>query len=174
MIQNDEYWMALAMEQAAIAESQNEIPVGAIVVKDNKLVASAYNQSIRTHNATAHAEIQVIQKAGDILQNYRLVGCTLYVTLEPCPMCAGALVHSRVDRVVFGASDYKTGACGSVFNLVQSEFLNHQIEIQGGVLQAACGAQISAFFKRRRAEIKSKKRALKINTNTENRNFNKK
>ncbi len=157
----DEYWMEKAIELAKQAEIEGEIPVAAIVVKDNQMIASGYNRSIQQHDASAHAEVIAIRAAGQVLQNYRLVDCTLYVTLEPCPMCAGLLVHSRVKRLVYAAQDEKTGACGSVFNLAAHEKLNHQIEITQGVLADKASAQISAFFKRRRAEIKAKKQALK-------------
>ncbi|KMT64239.1 tRNA adenosine(34) deaminase TadA [Catenovulum maritimum] len=160
-MKDHEYWMRLALEQAALAEAENEIPVGAIIVKDDTVIASAYNQSITQHDATGHAEIKVIQRAGQFLQNYRLVGCRLYVTLEPCSMCAGALVHSRLDSVIYGADDLKTGSCGSIMNLIQHPQLNHQLELVSGVLADDCGAIISNFFKRRRAEIKALKKSKK-------------
>lgn len=163
----DEYWMAQAIELAKQAEAENEIPVAAIVVKDNQLVASAYNQSIQLHDASAHAEVLAIRKAGQVLNNYRLVDCDLYVTLEPCPMCAGLLVHSRIKRLIYAASDAKTGACGSIFNLVNHPQLNHQIDTTSGILSDMASAQISAFFKRRRAEIKQQKKARKAQLKTE-------
>ena len=157
--EQDQYFMQKAMELAAIAESEDEIPVGAILVKDGEIIATGYNQSIQLNDPSAHAEMQAIRAAGPILNNYRMLDTTLYVTLEPCPMCAGLLVHSRIKRLVFGASDLKTGACGSVFNLVDDDKLNHQLEITGGVLEQECGAQLSAFFKRRREEKKALKKA---------------
>jgi tRNA(adenine34) deaminase len=157
---NDEYWMSIALEQADIAEQHGEIPVGAVLVKDDELIATGYNLSILNHDPSAHAEMQAIRSAGSVLSNYRMIDCTLYVTLEPCSMCAGLLVHSRIKRVVFGARDAKTGAAGSVMNLLQHEQLNHQVEITEGVLADLCSAKLSAFFKRRRAEIKQQK-ALK-------------
>lgn len=157
---SDEYWMSIALEQADIAEQHGEIPVGAVLVKDDELIATGYNLSILNHDPSAHAEMQAIRSAGSVLNNYRMIDCTLYVTLEPCSMCAGLLVHSRIKRVVFGAKDAKTGAAGSVMNLLQHEQLNHQVEITEGVLADLCSAKLSAFFKRRRAEIKQQK-ALK-------------
>lgn len=157
---SDEYWMSIALEQADIAEQHGEIPVGAVLVKDDELIATGYNLSILNHDPSAHAEMQAIRSAGSVLNNYRMIDCTLYVTLEPCSMCAGLLVHSRIKRVVFGARDAKTGAAGSVMNLLQHEQLNHQVEITEGVLADLCSAKLSAFFKRRRAEIKQQK-ALK-------------
>lgn len=155
---NDEKWMAYALSLADKAESLGEIPVGAVIVKENKIVAEGWNLSIVNHDACAHAEIMAIQSAGQKTQNYRLIDCTLYVTLEPCAMCAGALVHARIKRLVYGAGDYKTGAAGSVFNLVQSEQLNHQLEVTAGIFAGQCAAKISAFFKRRRLEKKQSKK----------------
>jgi len=158
--QHDQKWMTYAMSLADKAESLGEIPVGAVIVKDNEIVAEGWNLSIINHDACAHAEIMAIQSAGQKIQNYRLIDCTLYVTLEPCAMCAGALVHARVKRLVYGAGDYKTGAAGSVFNLVQSEQLNHQLEVTAGIFADQCAAKISAFFKRRRLEKKQLKKQL--------------
>lgn len=156
----DQKWMAYALSLADKAESMGEIPVGAVIVKENQIIAEGWNLSIINHNACAHAEMMAIQIAGHNLQNYRLIDCTLYVTLEPCAMCAGALVHARVKRLVYGAGDYKTGAAGSVFNLVQSVQLNHQLEVTAGVFAEQCAAKISAFFKRRRKEKKELKKQL--------------
>ncbi|WP_440053949.1 tRNA adenosine(34) deaminase TadA [Pseudoalteromonas sp. T1lg65] len=155
---DDEYWMEQALQYADKAELQNEIPVGAVVVKDQQIVGIGWNRSISEHDPSAHAEMVAIREAGKTLNNYRLVDCTLYVTLEPCPMCAGLLVHSRVKRVVFGASDEKTGAAGSIMNLLQDPKLNHQVEVTSGVLAERCGNKLSAFFKRRRKEIKALKK----------------
>jgi len=157
----DHDWMQYALSLADKAEQVGEIPVGAVIVKDNQIVGEGWNLSILEHNASAHAEIIAISAAGNTLQNYRLIDCTLYVTLEPCPMCAGALVHARIKRLVYGAGDYKTGAAGSIFNLVCNEHLNHQIEVTAGVDAEQCAAKISAFFKRRRLEKKALKKELK-------------
>ena len=158
---SDQDWMQYALKLADNAESVGEIPVGAVLVKDNKVVGEGWNLSILEHNASAHAEVMAIAAAGKTLQNYRLIDCTLYVTLEPCPMCAGALVHARVKRLVYGAGDYKTGAAGSVFDLVRNEQLNHQLEVTSGVEEAHCATKISNFFKRRRKEKKALKQAQK-------------
>jgi len=157
----DEKWMAYALLVADKAEQENEIPVGAVLVKDDLVVAEGWNLSILNHDACAHAEIMAIRNAGKVLENYRLIDCTLYVTLEPCPMCAGALVHARIKRLVYGAGDYKTGAAGSVFDLVRSDKLNHQIEVTSGVYAQQCATKVSDFFKRRRKEKKIAKQALK-------------
>ncbi|WP_105167130.1 tRNA adenosine(34) deaminase TadA [Pseudoalteromonas sp. T1lg23B] len=159
--EQDQYWMSQALIYADKAEQQDEIPVGAVVVKDNKLISAGWNQSICQHDPSAHAEMQAIREAGKVLENYRLVDCTLYVTLEPCPMCAGLLVHSRLKRVVFGAKDAKTGAAGSIMNLVKEPRLNHQLEVTEGVLAEQCSDKLSAFFKRRRQEIKAAKKLKK-------------
>lgn len=148
----DELWMARALHCAKRAETEGEVPIGAVIVKDNHLLAAGWNQSITTHDATAHAEIQAIRKAGHILGNYRLVDCELYVTLEPCMMCVGAMVHARLKRVIFGAYDPKAGCCGSQATLQNSAWLNHRLEITGGVLQVQCGQLLSKFFKRRRGK----------------------
>ncbi|MFC3187919.1 tRNA adenosine(34) deaminase TadA [Shewanella intestini] len=155
----DEKWMRVAMAQATLAEAKGEVPVGAVLVQDDTLIASGYNLSICEHNPTAHAEIECIQAAGKVLKNYRMLNTTLYVTLEPCSMCAGAMVHSRIARVVYGADDLKTGAAGSVVDLLRHPQFNHQLEVTKGVLAEECAAQLSQFFKRRRAEIKAAKQA---------------
>lgn len=158
---DDECFMRRALELAAQAEQQGEIPVGALLVQDGQIIAEGFNQSILRHDPTAHAEIAVLRAAGQQLQNYRLVNTTLYVTLEPCAMCAAAMVHARVTRLVFGAHDGKTGACGSVHNLVQDLTANHQLQVTSGVLAEQCSSQLSNFFRRRRAEHKAKKQAEK-------------
>ena len=155
----DQQWMARALQLADKAEQAGEVPVGAVIVKNGVLIAEGYNQMISLNDPSAHAEMQAVRQAGQRLQNYRLAECTLYVTLEPCSMCAGMLVHSRLARLVFGASDYKTGAAGSVMNLVQHPQLNHQLEVTGGVLAEECAARLSAFFQRRRLEKKAVKRS---------------
>lgn len=158
---NDQDWMQYALALADKAEAVGEIPVGAVLVKNNEVIAEGWNLSILEHNACAHAEIIAITNAGKVLKNYRLIDCTLYVTLEPCPMCAGALVHARIKRLVYGAGDYKTGAAGSVFDLVRNEHLNHQIEVTSGIYAEQCATKISDFFRRRRKEKKAFKLANK-------------
>ncbi len=142
--------MQIALEQAKLAESLGEVPVGALVVKDGEIIAAAHNQPIGLHDPSAHAEIQAIRKAAKILGNYRLVDCTLYVTLEPCVMCTGAIQHARIAQLVYGAKDPKTGACGSVVNLMTEDKLNHHTAVIAGVLAEPCGDMLSQFFKRRR------------------------
>ena len=126
------------------------MPVGAVLVKDNQLIAEGWNQPISSNDPSAHAEVVALRAAAQALNNYRLVDTTLYITLEPCAMCAGALMHARVKRVVFGASDPRTGAAGSVFNILNSTELNHIIDIQQGVLQQECSALLTRFFKNKR------------------------
>lgn len=150
---NDEHWMQQALLLAEKAEQQDEVPVGAIVVKNNQLVAEGWNQPIQSHDPSAHAEMQAMRAAGKALNNYRLVDTTLYVTLEPCSMCVGAMVHARVRRVVFGAYDPKTGACGSATNLVDAAYHNHKIEVSGGVLEDECRELLQAFFRRKRQKL---------------------
>lgn len=157
--EQDQYWMQVAMTMAEKAEAQGEVPVGAVLVKDGQQIASGYNLSISQHDPSAHAEILCLRAAGQVVENYRLLDTTLYVTLEPCAMCAGAMVHSRIARVVFGARDEKTGAAGTVVNLMQHPAFNHQVEVTAGVLAEACSAQLSRFFKRRREEKKALKQA---------------
>lgn len=159
--EQDERWMRHAMALASKAEGIGEIPVGAVLVLGGEVVGEGWNRSISEHDACAHAEIMAIRAAGMRLQNYRLLDTTLYVTLEPCCMCAGALIHSRVKRVVYGARDLKTGAAGSVFEILQDPRHNHRVELHGGVLAEACSSQLSDFFKRRRAEKKAAKQAAK-------------
>jgi Cytosine/adenosine deaminases len=146
----DEKWMALAIEQAKLAEKIDEVPVGAVLVQDDRLIAEAHNQPISNNDPTAHAEIQLLRAAGKALNNYRLPNTTLYVTLEPCTMCLGAMIHARVSRVVFGAYDQKTGVCGSCTDLSTSQCFNHSIEIEGGVLANDCKQLLQEFFKNRR------------------------
>lgn len=146
----DQYWLDKAIDAAQQAQENNEVPVGAILVSaDNQCIAMAHNQPINTHNVTAHAEIEVLKKAGQVLQNYRLPNTTLYVTLEPCPMCAGAIVHARVERVVFAAKDFRTGACGTVFDLHNSDKLNHRFAADF-IEREDYIQQLKAFFKQRR------------------------
>lgn len=158
---NDEKWMRHAMQLAQKAEALGEVPVGAVLVKDDEIVAEGWNQPILAHDPCAHAEMMALRSGGQALQNYRLSDTTLYVTLEPCAMCAGAMVHGRVGRLVFGAQDAKTGAAGSVFNIVDHPQLNHQLQVEHGVLADECASQLSDFFKRRRAEKKAAKQAAR-------------
>lgn len=152
MPMNDDEYMTLAIELAHEAWSAGEVPVGAIVVLDGEIVGRGFNQPISRHDPSAHAEIMALRDAGRHVGNYRLPECTLYVTLEPCAMCAGAIMHARLKRIVFGAADPKTGAAGSVVNLFQEDRLNHHTEIQGGVLARECGELISRFFRERRSK----------------------
>ena len=154
-----EYFMQKAMLQANLAEQLNEVPVGAVVVLNNEIIGLGHNQCISRQDPSLHAEVVAIRQAAQHIQNYRLTKATVYVTLEPCSMCAGLMVHSRIAHLVFGASDPKTGAAGSVMNLVQHASLNHIIDVTSGVLSEQCAQQLSAFFKRRRAEIKQLKKA---------------
>ncbi len=147
--------MRLAMAAAGRAQALGEVPVGAVLVKDGAVIATGFNQPIGSHDPTRHAEIAALRAGAEALGNYRLPGCTLYVTLEPCVMCAGAMMHARLARVVFGASDPKTGACGSVVNLFAEERLNHHAEVSGGVLAAECGTMLSNFFAERRRQTRS-------------------
>ena len=156
----DTGFMQLALEQARRAWELGEVPVGALVVRDDAIIASGYNAPIGRHDPTAHAEIMALRAAAGVLGNYRLPGCTLYVTLEPCVMCAGAMLHARLARVVFGAPDPKTGAGGSVLNLFEQPQLNHQTTLTGGILADACGQMLRDFFaERRRAASAARNRA---------------
>ncbi len=157
----DLFFMQKAYELAQQAEQHDEIPVGAIVVYQGKVIGEGFNQSIMLNDPSSHAEMNAIRQAGEYLNNYRLIDCTLYVTLEPCPMCAGLLVHSRIKRLVFASHDLKTGAAGSAFNLANNPQLNHQIEVNSGVMQEDCSQLLSSFFKRRRKEKKLAKQAEK-------------
>ena len=145
--------MQQALSQAHNAWALGEVPVGAVVVKDDQVIATGFNHPIGTHDPTAHAEIMALRAAATILGNYRLPGCELYVTLEPCVMCAGAMMHARLKRVVFGAADPKTGACGSIVNLFEQEKLNHHTEVVGGVLAEECGGLLKTFFAERRRAV---------------------
>jgi tRNA(Arg) A34 adenosine deaminase TadA len=146
----DEYFMQCALALAKQAQAAGEVPVGAVIVLNDEIIAQGANCPISTHDPSAHAEIMAIRKAAEKIENYRLIDTTLYVTLEPCMMCAGAMVHARVKRLVFGAADPRTGVASSRLNAFDQPFLNHQIEYSGGVLAAECGAILSAFFKARR------------------------
>ena len=146
----DEKWMRIALNEANLAMEENEIPVGAVLVQNDRLIAKSHNQPIKTNDPTAHAEIQLLRKAGLKQKNYRLIGSTLYVTLEPCAMCFGAMIHARIERIVFGASDPKTGVCGSCINLNEENFFNHKISITSGVLGNESSELLKLFFKSRR------------------------
>jgi len=147
----DERWMREALALAASAQARGEVPVGAIVVCEDTIVGRGGNAPIAANDPTAHAEIAALRGAATALNNYRLSNCDLYVTLEPCVMCAGAIIHARIRRLVFGAYDPKTGACGSVIDLFAQPRLNHHTAVAGGALAAECGALLSAFFAARRA-----------------------
>lgn len=143
-------FMARAIELAREAEAAGEVPVGAVIVKDRAIIAEGWNRPISTHDPSAHAEMIAMRAAANVLENYRLLDTTLYVTLEPCAMCAGAMVHARVKRLVYAATDPRAGAAGSVFNIVQHSALNHRVEVEGGVLGEECGAMLRRFFLARR------------------------
>ena len=142
----DEKWMNLALEEAVKAESEGEVPVGAILVKDNLIIAKSHNKPISENDPTAHAEIKLLRAAGRELKNYRLPGTTLYVTLEPCAMCLGAIMQARIERVVFGAYDLKTGVCGSSENFMEARCFNHKIDLTSGVLEHECKLLLKNFF----------------------------
>jgi len=149
----DERWMSRALELAREAERMGEVPVGAVLVRDNECVAEAWNQPIAAQDPSAHAEILALRQAGHKLGNYRLADTTLYVTLEPCAMCAGAIVHARITRVVYGAADPRAGAGGSVFQILDSDRLNHRVAITPGILKAECGATLQNFFREKRGRL---------------------
>ncbi len=146
----DEKWMSRCQALAKKAEAEGEVPVGAIIVKEDKLISEGFNQPISQHDPTSHAEIMALRNAAQELENYRLPDTTLYVTLEPCAMCAGAIIHARVERVVFGAFDPKGGAAGSLFDILGTDKLNHEVEVTGGVLETECAVLLKAFFKSKR------------------------
>ncbi|MED5522340.1 MAG: tRNA adenosine(34) deaminase TadA [Pseudomonadota bacterium] len=158
----DIMWMRHALTLADKAESIGEVPVGACVVLNGELISEGFNTPITDNDPSAHAELRAVKEAAAAVQNYRLIDATLYVTLEPCSMCAGMLVHARVKRVVFGAKDAKTGAAGSVMNLLQHPALNHQLEVVSGVLADECANKLSDFFRKRRKEIKAAKKAKRL------------
>lgn len=153
----DRFWMQFALQQARLAAQQGEVPVGAVLVKHGRLLSVGFNQPISQCNPTAHAEIMALQHGAAVLQNYRLLHCTLYVTLEPCTMCAGALVHSRIQRLVYGASEPKSGAIKSKNQLLQADYMNHQVEVTGGVLADESSALLQTFFQWRRSARKQLK-----------------
>ncbi|WP_062309153.1 tRNA adenosine(34) deaminase TadA [Polynucleobacter sinensis] len=146
----DQQFMQQALEQAKLAAAAGEVPVGAVLVRDGRVISTGFNKPITTSDPSAHAEMLALRAAAQDASNYRLPGTTLYVTLEPCTMCAGAMLHARVDRVVFGASDPKTGAAGSVLNVFSEKQINHQTQVEGGILSEECGHVLKQFFKERR------------------------
>ncbi|WP_455661206.1 tRNA adenosine(34) deaminase TadA [Pradoshia sp.] len=160
----DQQFMQSAIEQARLALEKKEVPIGAVIVKDGEIIAAAHNLRETNQNATAHAEVLAINEACEKLGTWRLEGTTLYVTLEPCPMCAGALIMSRVDRVVYGARDPKGGCAGTFMNLLEDERFNHQCEVVSGICEEACGAMLTSFFKDLRER---KKRAKRLVADTE-------
>lgn len=155
----DEYAMRIALDQAHNAWLVGEVPVGAVIMRQGQVIATGYNRPITTHDPTAHAELVALRHAAQLLENYRLPECELYVTLEPCAMCAMALMHARIGRVVFGAWDPKTGAAGSVVDLFAQTQLNHHTRVQGGVLAEACGRLLKDFFAERRAQQRAEREA---------------
>jgi len=148
----DEHYMRMAIDQAYIAEENGDVPIGCVVVHKDRVIAKAYNQREQLHDPTAHAEIIALTQAAEFVGNWRLHKCTIYVTLEPCPMCAGALVLGRLDRVVYGTDDPKTGAVRSLYHIVEDPRLNHQLEVTCGIMEDDCKKQLQAFFRRRREE----------------------
>jgi tRNA(adenine34) deaminase len=159
----DLHFMALARVAAQQARAVGEVPVGAVLVRGDDVIAQGFNQPIGTHDPSAHAEMVALRAAAQAMQNYRLPGCELFVTLEPCLMCAGAIMHARIARVVFGARDPKTGACGSVVNAFAETRLNHHATVLGGVMADECSADLSQFFADRRRELRAA-RAARIHT----------
>lgn len=149
---DDEHFMQQALEAASIALENGDVPIGAIIIHENTIIAKGYNQREQLQDPTAHAEIIALTVAAAHLQTWRLSGCTMYVTLEPCPMCAGALVLARLDRLVFGCEDLKTGACGSLYNIIRDERLNHKVKITSGILHQKCSKLLQNFFQMRRNE----------------------
>ena len=155
---NDEYFMKQALVEARSAAEEGEVPVGAVIVCNNQIIARAHNQTERLNDPTAHAEIRVLRAAGQQVGNYRLLDTTLYVTLEPCPMCCGAILLSRIKKVYYGASDLKGGTAGTLMNLLQDERFNHQSEVERGVLEEECRTLLQDFFRALRKERKENSR----------------
>ncbi|CBA32906.1 tRNA-specific adenosine deaminase [Cronobacter turicensis z3032] len=162
-----EYWMRHALTLAQRAWDEGEVPVGAVLVHNNQVIGEGWNRPIGRHDPTAHAEIMALRQGGLVLQNYRLLDTTLYVTLEPCVMCAGAMVHGRIGTLVFGARDAKTGAVGSLMDITGHPGMNHQVQVIEGILATECSAMLSAFFRQRRLEKKALKEAAKTATGTD-------
>jgi tRNA(adenine34) deaminase len=155
-ILTDESWMRYAIRLAQRAEDFGEVPIGAVLVKNEKVIAEGWNQVIELHDSTAHAEIVAIRQAGEKVENYRLINTTLYVTLEPCVMCMGAIAHARIQRLVFGAFDEKRGCVCNALHLTNAPFLNHHVEWQGGILEETCSQLLKNFFTARRKQAKQK------------------
>ncbi|WP_093042001.1 tRNA adenosine(34) deaminase TadA [Thalassobacillus cyri] len=155
----DQKWMQYAILEAKKAAAVGEVPIGAVIVKDGEIIASGYNLRETSQLASSHAEFIAIERANNILGSWRLEGCTLYVTLEPCPMCAGAILQARIPRVVFGAPDPKAGCTGTLMNLLQDERFNHQAEVVHGIEEESCGQMLSDFFKQLREQKKKVKKS---------------
>lgn len=156
-MKNDEYYMSIALKEAKKAVAIDEVPVGAVVVKDGKIIAKAHNQREKRNDPTGHAEILAVRAACRKLNSWRLVGCTIYVTIEPCSMCAGTILWTRIARIVYGAKDPKGGALGSSYNLFEQKGLNHQLEIKGGILEQECALIITEYFKKKRLKDEAEK-----------------
>ena len=154
--ENDAHFMQLALQQAALAAELDEVPVGSVVVYQDEVIAQTHNKQISHNDPSAHAEMMALKQAAKVLNNYRLPGCTLYVTLEPCVMCAGALIHARIERLVFGAADPKTGVVETVDHLFDRPYHNHRVDYQGGVLATECSRVLQDFFRAKRALKKQK------------------
>ncbi|MGN1357463.1 MAG: tRNA adenosine(34) deaminase TadA [Succinivibrionaceae bacterium] len=153
----DEEFMAIALEEAKIAFQEDEIPIGAVLVKDGRIIARGHNRTITLKDPTAHAEIQALRSGALILNNYRLPETSLYVTVEPCIMCYGALIHARIGRLIYGAEEYRTGAINSVFNFSNNNLINHRFQVTSGILKEECAAIMQEFFRKRREEQKRQK-----------------
>ena len=151
-VPDDLVWMGIALEEARAAAEQGEVPVGALVISNHEIVGRAGNRNLRDHDPTAHAEVVALRQAAQRLGNHRLTGCVLYATIEPCAMCAGAIIHSRIARLVYGARDIKAGAAGSVLEVMNHPRLNHKVEVVSGVLEDRCSAILQDFFRRRREQ----------------------
>jgi len=149
--QSDQAWMQLALEQAQLAAQAGEVPVGALIIKDGEILGRAHNRNLLDRDPTAHAEILALRQAAARLGNHRLIGCTLYSTIEPCSMCAGALIHARISRLVYGAADPKAGAAGSVLQVLNHPSLNHRMEVISGILAEQCSAILQDFFRQKRS-----------------------
>jgi len=157
---NDDFWMRHALKLAQRAWDEGEVPVGAVLVQGDRVIGEGWNRPIGHHDPTAHAEIMALRQGGKVLENYRLVDTTLYVTLEPCVMCAGAIVHSRIGRLVFGARDEKTGAAGSLLDVLGHPGMNHQVKITEGILAQQCAGMLSDFFRMRREQKKALRKSV--------------
>ena len=156
-VQSDEYWMARALALASKAESVGEVPIGAVVVLDNEIIGEGYNQTISLNDPTAHAEIVALRQAAKAVANHRVVNADLYVTIEPCTMCAGALVQGRIARLIFGAAEPRAGAVGSSTNVLENSDLNHRVDVVSGVCAQAAASLMSNFFKARRMQVRNEK-----------------